>query len=1299
MASSSEIRTVAVQPLKGSNYPTWKIQCQMTLMKDGLWTIVNGTETVPDGDGMAEARAKFRSRRDRALAIIVLSVDPSLLYLLGNPEDPVTVWTKLANQFQKKTWANKLELRRKLYSLRLKEGESVQAHIKVMTEIFDCLSVMDDAISDEDRVVYLLASLPETYNMLVTALETNAEVPSMELVTERLLHEERKLKGKDEKDSGDKAMSAKYKFKKKGPKCYNCGKFGHIQKNCRAPQGHPTTKQKAHSAAVESDKDDEVGLVVQHAMSSFLKINTWIVDSGATRHMCNCRSSYVEYKRLERPLKVKLGDGYEVDAVGRGTVTMDCKLPSGRVKRCNLIEVLHVPNLSYNLFSVPATTKRGKTVCFGPENCQIVHDSKIVAVATKAGDLFHLNCSISNVQSHSAMALVPKPKEDNWHRRYGHLGVKNLQLLARKDLVHGFDYNPSKNISFCQACVNGKLHKSSFPTSGGQRAREPLGLVHSDVCGKISTSSLGGSVYFLTFIDDLTRYTWVYMLKSKDQVFEKFKEWKALVENSSGHKVKILRSDNGGEYTSKEFTTYLKREGIRHQLTVPKTPEQNGIAERMNRTLVEAVRSMLSDAQLPKRFWAETLSTAVFLRNRSPTSAVQGKTPFEAWTNEKPNVNHLRVFGCLCFAHIPKDERKKLDAKSKRCILLGYGFETKGYRLYDVERERVFFSRNVVFDETRNGIEKEPQSIPSIKVDVLSDSSAENSHDEEPSHAQPEEIPQPEGEPPEAQEPPERTVRSSSRQRRKPDYYGYGVSVADTSDEPATLKEAMTRSEWVDAMDKEMMSLRENNVWDLIELPKDRKIVGSKWVFKTKRSANGMIERYKARLVAQGYTQQYGQDYDETFSPVVRFESLRTVIALAVQNDLKLHQMDVTTAFLNGQLQEEVYMRQPEGYTVEGKENLVCRLKKSLYGLKQSSRCWNSALDTHLKRMGFIQSAGDPCLYMSSEGEMFLIAVYVDDILLAGKTNERMSKVKKDLSKQFQVKDMGELHHFLGVKVVQDHTTGNVWIGQQTYTETTLKRFGMEDAKSVRTPVDTGSKLVKAKDQDIYEDKQLYQSAVGTLLYLSSATRPDITYAVGNVAKFCSKPTKQHWIAVKRILRYLKGTHTYGLLYTKQSISTCVGFSDSDWGGDLDDRKSTSGYVFQIGKTAVSWKSKKQACVALSTAEAEYIALASTVQESLWMQQLLSDLKKEPVKQMVIFEDNQSTISMSKNPQFHGRSKHISIKYHFIRDQVNNGKIELRYCNTTDMIADIMTKGLNGEQFEKLRCMIGVAQLAKHSDK
>lgn len=339
--------------------------------------------------------------------------------------------------------------------------------------------------------------------------------------------------------------------------------------------------------------------------------------------------------------------------------------------------------------------------------------------------------------------------------------------------------------------------------------------------------------------------------------------------------------------------------------------------------------------------------------------------------------------------------------------------------------------------------------------------------------------------------------------------------------------------------------------------------------------------------------------------------------------------------------------------------------------------------------MGFTQTSTDPCVYyLCSGGESFFLGVYVDDILLAADSKLTLDKVKQELTKRFKIKDMGKIHHFLGMKVVQDELAGQVWIGQPAYTQSMLKRFEMHNANPVATPVDVNNKLVKATEEEDPVDRQLYQSAVGGLLYLSVATRPDITYAVSNVAKFSSNPTSKHWTAVKRIMRYLKGTTDLGIVYTSQEKGDCVGFSDSDWGGDLDDRKSTSGYVFQYSGGAVSWRFRKQTCVALSTVEAEYIALANATQEALWLKRFFAELGSD--QSTVIQEDNQSTISMTRNPQFHGRSKHISIKYHFVRDQVSKGTVDVKYCPSTDMIADITTKGIPKTQFTRLREMIGL---------
>ena len=542
----ADSKQAVIVPLTGPNYATWKVQCTMALKKEGVWSIVNGAEAPPADDAEAKVLERYAARRDRALATIVLSVDPSLLYLLGNPDDPVAVWRKLEEQFQK-SWVNRLNLRRKLHSLRLKDGQSVQEHVKTMLETFNELSIVGDAITDEDRVVYLLASLPESFNTLVTALESNTDVPAMEIVIERLMHEERKLKdrGMPNESVSDRALATKQKTESRGPKCYGCQRYGHIRRNCpenmyssAAPKSfeHRNLVKKGRNVVhltrdeLESESDSEhtvVGLVTCHVLSAVEsnEANSWIVDSGATCHICNNKQSFLEFHSSERPQHVTLGDGHSLSAIGTGNVSLELVLRNGKTRQCQLYNVLYVPKLSYNLLSVSKVTEAGKRVEFQSTDCQIVdQEGKMVAVGIRKGSLYYLSCRQKRVdQVHMSDAkLNGRSKEFVWHQRFGHLNEKSLHTLANQQLVDDFDYDVSKHIPFCESCVEGKLHKTSFPSGGRTRAEVPLGLVHSDVCGPMSTQSLSGARYFLIFADDKTHYVWVYFLKCKSEVFSKF---------------------------------------------------------------------------------------------------------------------------------------------------------------------------------------------------------------------------------------------------------------------------------------------------------------------------------------------------------------------------------------------------------------------------------------------------------------------------------------------------------------------------------------------------------------------------------------------------------------------------------------------------------------------------------------------------------------------------------------------------------------------------------------------------------
>lgn len=919
-----------------------------------------------------------------------------------------------------------------------------------------------------------------------------------------------------------------------------------------------------------------------------------------------------------------------------------------------------------------------------------------------------------------------------WHRKFGHLNLNSL-IKMKNGAVTGMKFDNPKTMD-CVTCAMGKQTRLPFKKSNNE-SNEILQLIHTDLMGPMEKTSIGGSRYVLTFIDDFSKKTFVCFLKSKSEVYENFVEFKQLVENETGKKIKTLRSDNGTEFVNNKMNSYLKSNGIRHELTVPYTPEQNGVAERYNRTIIEKSRCLLHDAGLTKSYWAEAVNMAVYLINRSINANLDNATPEEIWTNKKVDVSNLKLFGSTVMVHIPKEKRRKLDYKSEKMVFVGYDSFSKAYRCFDKEKGKITISRDVIFlndveDTNTNEISDSVRDTDQMIINIdnspvnvdnsqeINNNSHENNSFEINNNSSDESIEVVSREE-NTSEPividdsdceNENSTESNSTEHdismvddvaHDPDYHPGDDIVKfanlavlnDTEyvfkcDEDLHLQDPLNVSDlskrhdqnnWQNAMNEEYNSLIENNTWSLVTLPQGEKIIKTKWIFKTKRDNYGKIVRYKARLVAKGYTQRFGIDYEETYAPVVRFTSIRLLIAIAVKKGLKIYQMDAITAFLQGDLQENIFIEQPQNFN-DG-TNRVCKLRKAMYGLKQAGRVWNSKLDQTLKSFGLKCSKMDPCIYHGDELNL-IIAIYVDDFLIFYKNEEKLNNIKKLLSKKFRMKDIGVAKGCLGIRI--DQAKDGINIDQQNYTEEILKRFQMDDCKPMNTPCDSNVKLSIEMDTEAADANELlkipYQEAIGSLLYLSQGTRPDIAYAVNNVSRFNSNYTLSHWKGVKRIFRYLKSTINYKLFYSKGD--ELVAYSDADWASEIDKRRSCTGYLLKMSGGAVVWKSTHQKTIALSTAEAEYMALTATVQDVIWTTQLLKELRYDIKLPIIIYCDNQSAQLLANSSGFRHRTKHIDIKYHFIREKVELNVIKIEYITTTKNVADSLTKAVTREKHD-----------------
>ncbi|KAL8107456.1 hypothetical protein AgCh_024022 [Apium graveolens] len=734
-----------------------------------------------------------------------------------------------------------------------------------------------------------------------------------------------------------------------------------------------------------------------------------------------------------------------------------------------------------------------------------------------------------------------------------------------------------------------------------------------------------------------------------------------------------------------EFRATKRLELIHGDLCGPITPATKG------------GNSMLRTMQVPSEFWGEVAGHAVYVLNRLPTRALSEKTPYEAWTRTKPDIGHIKIFGCVAYMKLPQVHTTKLSDRSKPVIYLGKEPGTKGYRLYDpvsgsmhedFESHEAPDTPQTSNTSTRSshGTPSRPQfssasTDPNTTVFQPSAGSGSTQSVTRESNTQ------------------ESDVSSQPRHfRLLGDIYNETEEVKAESelffmgiDEPSSYREAVTEQVWKRAMQDEIDSIERNKTWELVELPTGHKTVGLKWVFKLKRDTEGNVIKHKARLVAKGYVQKQGIDYEEVFAPVTRLETVRLLLALAAKNGWQVHHLDVKSPFLNGELQETVYVEQPEGFVKETGKHLVYKLRKALYGLKQVPRAWYARLNKYLESLGFEKCPHEHAVYTKREGdEALVIGVYVDDLLITGMNATIIEKFKVQMSQEFDMSNLGLLSHYLGIEVSQNGEY--IELRQSAYAKTLLERAGMIDCNAARYPMETKLTLHKDSKGKPVNATQ-FKSLVGGLRYLVH-TRPDIAYAVGVVSRYMERPTALHHNVVKRILRYVKGTVGYGLVYTKRAGNNLLsGYSDSDLAGNIEDRRSTSGMAFYLDENLITWVSQKQRCVALSSCEAEFMAATAAACQAVWLRNLLGKITDLKLGVVTIYVDNRSAIDLARNPVFHGRSKHIDIRYHFIRECVERGDIEVKHVKTEEQRADILTKPMSTVKFERMRTLLGLKDL------
>lgn len=1369
----------SIEPLSNSNYFLWSERIEGVLRAKKLWKKVMGVKPAikpEEDDPEYERKLKIWDEWDdnnaAARAIIVNTMDKAQLLKYTHIKEADKLWNDIKFNMAAGTEQLKSRSLSELTNLRMQKHESVDDYINRAEALRNQCVQLGKVIEDFELRMYILKGLRQEYDKNVRILEIQKEITINDIRYALKQEELRNEVRKDERWKSHENVRKVYEKGRNDIECFNCGKRGHKSRDCyskprcfnchgmnhtaamckeirrntptprRNHKGYAQTSQQRRPGdngrerleislrtneetihTVRDHSDTELAYAITEELSNNDQI--WLLDSGSTSHMTDNMKIFDNLEEEERKITLADKDGKKLSSEGIGEIVIKQSSSENNVRLKN---VLCVPELNTNLLSVAKITDNDYNVRFNKFGAIVYKEpNDVIMTAARVGNAYYVRSFVVENESANVTSDIKI-----WHKRLGHVNMKIVEEMKKEDVVIGMRDTTVKEP--CESCVEGKTQRKTHHRIGERKTNSIMEMWHIDLVGPIYPASRGGKRYIFTIIDDYSRMIFVMLLEYKREAADKLKQLIILKENQTSLKLKVVRSDNGGEFLGRDLKDWLQRKGIKHELSPPRTPQSNGVIERANRSIIEMTRSMISDSKLPLDFWGEAAYTAAHIKNRVK-SKVHDMTPYEVWYKKKPNIRYLRRFGCTAYL-LQKGPRKKFESKTIKGIFLGYA-ENNTYRVYIPETDKVKSDCDVQFDENKNGsellsneyIEKhgdeeqlviigleaeddDDEEENFVEQDIRTDSEYEDASEGTEYYPEYEEnegsvsnedenyeMDQGEDHTEEIEKRIETrgrgrpkgttkqvmvTRRKQENERREENYNESGprrserikrnqVMKVTTEEIPKTVTEAKRLENWKywkHAMEEEMASMKKHKVWDVVPRQKGKRVIKSKWIFNIKENLNLNERQYKARLVAMGCGQRPGYDYCETFAPTIRMETMRILFSISAEVKRKLKIYDVKTAFLHGKLSEEVFMELPDGY--ENKNDRVCKLNKSIYGLKQASKCWNDCLTNILLNSGLKQSYEDPCLFYVREREDFLYCgVHVDDMATVSSSDEYEKKFMNKVKSKVEIKDIGEGKSILGMEI--EYGENKLYVHQKDYIRQLLHTYGMTDCNVAATPVDINQKLENHEGSEEC-DVRSFQELIGKLMYLSVATRPDISFAMSYLSQFNKNPKRMHMTALKRVLRYLKGTINYKLEFGKEDSDNAIECqTDASW-DRTEDAKSFSGIlVFRRGDL-IHWRSRKQPRVALSSTESELEAMVEGVKEVVWCANLLEEIEFQKVDMKRLKCDNLNCVKLANGGNFKTKTKLLNRKSYYVRETVREQSIDVMHIPNSAMSADCLTK-------------------------